>query len=66
MEKSGKTLQAEAGQLLFTEGDDSVAMYFLFNGQMNIKGKAEILLPSLRMNSLEKWGWLLNHLAAPR
>jgi CRP-like cAMP-binding protein len=38
--KAGKTLQAEAGQLLFKEGDDSVAMYFLFQGQVDIKGKA--------------------------
>jgi CRP-like cAMP-binding protein len=40
MVKAGKTLQAEAGQLLFKEGDDSVAMYFLLNGQVDIKGKA--------------------------
>jgi CRP-like cAMP-binding protein len=38
--KAGKTLPAEAGQLLFKEGDDSVAMYFLLSGQVDIKGKA--------------------------
>lgn len=38
--KGGKTLQAEAGQLLFKEGDDSIAMYFLLSGQVDIKGKS--------------------------
>jgi SulP family sulfate permease len=36
---SGKTLQAQPGQTLFKEGDDSVAMYFLIAGQVEVKGK---------------------------
>jgi CRP-like cAMP-binding protein len=40
MAKAGKTLNAEAGQLLFKEGDDSVAMYFLLEGQVDVMGKA--------------------------
>lgn len=36
---AGKEISAEAGHVLFKEGDDSTAIFFLLQGRMEVKGK---------------------------